>query len=72
MRNLQRFIEEKHGKESLHLPWEWEILQIKDSDYKNHDRFTLRCLRKDLVPVCVKLKSTIKSRRANQIINKAE
>ena len=65
-------MEEKHGKESLHLLWEWEILQIKDSDYSNHCRFTLRCLSKDLIPVSVRLKSTINTRRAKQIIHKAE
>ena len=72
MRNLHNFIEGKYGKESLHLLLEWETLHIKDSDYKNHHRFTLRCLGKDIVPVSVKLKSTIKPRRAKQIIHKAE
>ena len=59
MRILHNFIKEKHGKESLHLLWECESLQIKDSDYKNHCRFTFRCLSKDLISVSVKLKSTI-------------
>ena len=65
-------MEEKHGKESLHLLWEWESLQIKDSDYRNHHRFTLRCLSKDLILVSVRFKSTINTRRAKPIIHKAE
>ena len=62
-------MEEKHGKESLCLLWEWECLQIKDNDYRNHCTFTL-CLIKDLIPV--RLKSTIITRRAKEIIHKAE
>ena len=72
MRNLCNFIEEKHGKESLCLLWEWESLDVKDSDYKNHCGFTLGCLSKDLIPVSFRLKSTINTRRAKQIIHKAE
>ena len=72
MRNLHNFIEEKHGKESLHLLWEWVSLKIKDSDYRNHQRFTLRCISKDLIPVSVRLESTINGRRAKQIIHREE
>ena len=52
--------------------WEWESLEIKDSDYRNHLRFTFRCLSKDLIPVSVRLKSTVNTRRSKQIIYKAE
>ena len=47
-------------------------LMSMDSDYKNHRIFTLRCLHKDLVPVSIKLKSTLKTERAKKIIRKAE
>ena len=70
MRNLHNFIEKKHGKESLCLLWEGEGLQSKDGNYKNHHRFTLRCLSKDLVPVSAKVKSTIMTRRVKQIMHK--
>ena len=66
------FIKEKHGKESLCSLWEWESLESKDSDYRNHWRFTLRCLSKGLIPVSVRLISTINTRTAKQIIHKAE
>ena len=40
---------------------------------KNHRIFTLRCLHKDLVPVSIRIKSTLKTDRANKkIIRKAE
>ena len=65
-------MKEKHGKESLCILQEWESLEIKDSDYRNHHRFTFRCLSKDLIPVSVGLKFTINTRRAKQIIHKAE
>ena len=67
-----QFIEEKHGKESLCLLQEWESLEIKYSDYRNHQRFTLRSISKDLITVSVRLKSTINSRRAKQIIHRTE
>ena len=41
-------------------------------DYKNHRIFSLRCLHKDLVPVSIKLKSTLTTSKARQIIRKAE
>ena len=72
MRNLHNFMEEKLGKKSLCLLQEWESLEINDSDYRNHHRFTLRCLSKDLIPVSVKLKSTVNTRTAKQILHKAE
>ena len=36
----------------------WERLEVKDSDYRNHPRFTLRCISKDLIPASVRLKLT--------------
>ena len=61
-----------HGKESLHLLQEWESLEIKESDYRNHKKFTLRYLSKDLTPVSVRLKSTINTRITKQIMHRAE
>ena len=50
----------------------WERLPLREIDYKNHRIFTLRCLHKELVPVSLKLKSTLNATRAKQIIRKAE
>ena len=50
----------------------WEKLRLRASRYKNHRIFTLRCLHNDLIPTSIKLKSTLKSTRANKILRKAE
>ena len=60
------------GIEARRLFRLWEKLKIRASDYRNHRIFTLRCLHSDLIPVSIKLKSTIKSTRAKQILRKAE
>ena len=53
---------------------EWKKWEIKDCDYRNNRRFTLRCISKDLILFSVKLKSTSnsRSRRAKEIIHRAE
>ena len=45
---------------------------MRASDYKNHRIFTLRYIHKDLIPVSIKLKSTLKTERAKKIVRKAE
>ena len=42
------------------------------ADFSNHRRFSLRCLSKGLIPVSVRLKSSIKTPKGRQIIKKAE
>ena len=42
------------------------------ADFENHCRFTLRCLSKEVIPVSVRLKSTIKTPKGRDIIRKAE
>ena len=72
MRNLHQLLLQEDGIEARHLVRLWEKLQIRASEYKNHRIFTLRCIHNDLVPSSIKLKSTLKSTRANQILRKAE
>ena len=72
MRNLHQIILEEYGLEVRHLLRDWEKLQLRASNYKNHRSFTLRCIHKDLVPVSIKLKSTVRTDRAKKIIRKAE
>ena len=72
MRNLHLILLQEYGIEAQCLFRDWERLQLRASDYKNHRIFTLRCLHKDLVPVSIKLKSTLKTAKARQIIRKAE
>ena len=72
MRNLHNILLQEDGIEARRLFRLWEKLRLRSSDYKNHRIFTLRCLHNDLIPVSIKLKSTIKSTRAKQILKKAE
>ena len=72
MRNLHQVILQEYGLEAWCLFRDWERLQLRASDYKNHRIFTLRCLHKELVPVSIKLKSTLKTDRAKKIVRKAE
>ena len=67
-----QIILQEYGLEAWHLFRDWERLQLRESDYKNHRIFTLRCLHKDLVPVSIKLKSTLKTHRAKKIVRKAK
>ena len=72
MRNLHNILLQEDGIEVRCLFRLWDKLRLRSSDYKNHRIFTLRCLHNDLIPVSIKLKSTIKSTRAKQILKKAE
>ena len=72
MRNLHQIILEENGLEAWHVLRDWEKLQLRASDYKNLRIFTLRCIHKDLVPVSIKLKSTLRTYSAKKIIRKAE
>ena len=72
MRNLHQILLQEYGLEAWHLFRDWERLQLRASDYKNHRIFTLRCLHKELIPVSIKLKSTLKTEKAKKIIRKAE
>ena len=47
-------------------------MEGKVSNFKNHQRFLLRCLDKGLVPVSLRLKNLIRTRRGKGIIYKAE
>ena len=72
MGNLHQIILQEYGLEAWCLFRDWERLQLRETDYKNHRIFTLRCLHKELVPVSIKLKSTLNTARAKKIVRKAE
>ena len=58
--------------EALCLLRDWEKIQIRDCDYRNHRIFTLRCISKGLIPISIRLKTTIGTEKARKIIRKAE
>ena len=72
MGNLHQIILQEYGLEAQHLFRDWERLQLRETDYKNHRIFTLKCLHKELVPVSIKLKSTLNTTRAKKIIRRVE
>ena len=72
MRNLHLIILQEFGIEARHLLREWERLWLRSSDHKNHRIFSLRCIHKELIPVSIKLKSTLDTPKARQIIRKPE
>ena len=72
MRNIHAHIIQEYGQESVKTFRRWEIMEIKMADFKNHRRFTLRCLSKGIVPVSIKLKSTVKTPKGIYIVRKAE
>ena len=42
------------------------------SDFRNHWRFTIKCLKNDIVPVSVRLKTNIRTTKGLEIIRRAE
>ena len=72
MQNLHKLILVNNGIEVLRLFRYWERLKIRECNYKNHRIFTLRCLHNNLVPVSIKLKSTLRSERVRKILRLAE
>ena len=69
IRNLLKLINEKFGKEALAIFRTYENLNIKICD---HQRFSLRCLSNDLIPVSLKAKNSLRTYKSNFIIHRAE
>ena len=42
------------------------------ADYKNHRRFSIKCLKRDIIPGSIRLRTCLYTRKASQIIRKAE
>ena len=72
MRRFPYIIEQEFGKNTLELYQKLERTVLKISDYKNHRRFSLRCLSKDVAPVSLKLKNNIRTYKSKCIIHKTE
>ena len=49
-----------------------EKIMVKISNFKNHQRFSLRCLSRGLIPVSPKLKNNIRIHKGTCITYKAE
>ena len=71
-RNLHLHVLKEFGEENVRNLWKWEKIEKKMADFQIHRRFSLRCLKYDVTPVSVRLKSTIKTPRGCKIVKKAE
>ena len=72
MRSLHSFKKQEYSQESIFLLQQWEKLEKKMADYRNHLRFTIKCLKNKVIPVSVRLKTNVKTLKGIQIIRKAE
>ena len=72
MRNLIQIINREYGKEALAIFRKWENLNMKICNYKNHGRFSLRCLGNSIIPVSIRLKNNVRTQRSDSIIQRAE
>ena len=72
MRSLHSFITTEYGIENVKLFWQWEKLECKMAIFKNHRRFSLRCLNQDVIPVSIRMKTNVKTPRGLYIVKRAE
>ena len=72
MRNLHLHIREEYGIENVKIFQQWGKLEYKMEAFQNHRIFLLRCLKEDLIPVSVRLKSNITTPKAKHITRKVE
>ena len=72
MRNLHAIIKQEYGWEGFFLMCEWKKFEKKISEFRNHQRFTIKCLKNDIVPVHVRLKTNIRTTKGLEIIRKAK
>ena len=63
---------DKLSSTTVDLFKDWERFKLRDCNYRNHRILTLKCISKELVPVGIRLKTTIKTEKARKIIRKAE
>ena len=54
--NLISDLRTKYGEESVRSFRKWEIIVKKMVDYRNHRRFTLKCIKASITPISCKLK----------------
>ena len=72
MRNLHNILEKEFGRESVAILRDREQHVKKLANFKNHRRFTLRCISQKITPVSLRLKRNIPTDRGRKIIEKAE
>ena len=61
--NLFSYLRTKYGEDCVRLLRKWEITIEKMADYRNHRRFTLKCIKASITPVSCKVKNPLKTRK---------
>ena len=72
MRNIHTHLRSEYGKESVRILQCWERIKCKMADFKNHRRFSLRCLSEDVILVSIKLKGNIRTPKGQYITRRVE
>ena len=72
MRNLHAFIKQELGEESILKLCLWEKTEKKMANYRKHRRFSIKCLKREIIPVSIKLKTSIHTRKASEIVRRTE
>ena len=57
---------------SIFLLQQWGKSEKKMANFRNHQRFTIKCLKNNIVPVSVRLKTNIKTTKGLDIIRSTE
>ena len=70
--NLFSYLKDKHGEDRVKLLRIWEFTVKKMADYRNHRRFTLKCIKVGIIPVGCRVRNPLKTHKCYQIIHKAE
>ena len=72
MRNLHSHLNEEFGEESVFLLQHWEKYEKNMAHFCNHRRFSLKCLKFDVIPVSIRLKTNVRTVKGLEIIRKSE
>ena len=72
MRNIHNQIRSEYGIEIVRLLRQWERIEGKMANFKNHRHFSLRCLSNDVILVSIRLKSHIKTPKGQEITRRTE
>ena len=72
MRNLHLDLKEEFGEKSVFLLRQWEKIEKKMADFRNHRRFPFKCLSYDIIPVSTRQKTNVRTAKGLEIIKKTE
>ena len=72
MSNLHQYIKNNFGQNCLSQVRDFEKTARKIANFRNHLRFSLRCLNSNVTPRSIKLKSGLSGHKANNILRNAE